>query len=182
MLKILLAIVVGLVGAVLLHLIIILSLPHFTGLDAYTRILARGDLNRFHLLAAQPDKAGLSVVDPFMHVAVCSFDVETIPLRLQARGSVPFWSLAIFDSASNEIFSMNDRTSVGGGLDVVIASPIQLTALRKALPEQLAQSILVEMPRPDGYAVVRTLAPRRSFDQAAQAFLQEASCQDFTVR
>ncbi len=36
------AIAVGLVGAALLHIVIILSLPSFTGRDAYTRVQAFG--------------------------------------------------------------------------------------------------------------------------------------------
>ena len=180
--KTLFAVLIGLVGAALLHVVIILALPHFTGRDAYTRILALGESNRFARLGNTPDPEGLANNDPFLKVAVCGFDVEALPVRLSARGAVPFWSLAIFDSASNEVFSMNDRTSVGGVLDVVLASPIQMTALRKALPEALAQAILVEMPRADGYAVIRTLAPQTSFAPAADNFLAEASCQQFTTR
>ncbi len=74
---------------------------------------------------------------------------------------------------------MSDRTSVGGLLDVLVASPIQLTALRKALPPSLSQSILVEMPRPEDYAVLRTMATQSSFDEAARGFLAEAGCDVF---
>lgn len=182
MLKLLFAVITGLIGAALLHLVIILALPHFTGRDAYTRILMRGDMNRFTALSDLPDDTGLFNGDPFIKVAVCSFDIETAPVRLMARGGVPFWSLAVYDSASNEVFSMNDRTSVGGDLDVVLASPVQLTGLRKALPEALAQSILVEMPRADGYAVLRTMVPQKSFDTGARNFLAEAGCDDFSGR
>ncbi|RVK07950.1 DUF1254 domain-containing protein, partial [Sinorhizobium meliloti] len=37
--SIIFAILVGLVGAALLHIVIILALPQFTGRDAYTRVL-----------------------------------------------------------------------------------------------------------------------------------------------
>ena len=40
------AIAIGLVGAALLHIVIILSLPSFTGRDAYTRVQAFGETNR----------------------------------------------------------------------------------------------------------------------------------------
>jgi uncharacterized membrane protein len=73
---------------------------------------------------------------------------------------------------------MNDRTSVGGALDVLAGSPIQLTELRKSLPPELQQTILVEIARPEGYAVLRTLAPQVSFDQAARNFLTEAGCDE----
>jgi uncharacterized membrane protein len=176
MLKILLSILVGLVGAALLHLVIILALPHFTGRDAFTRVLMEGDPDRFHPLEASLDAAGLGNTDPYIRTAVCPITMDQQPARLMASGNVPFWSLTIFDSASNEIFSMNDRTAVDGVLDVVVASPVQLAAIRKASPPELEQTILVETTQSEGYAILRTMAPQPSFEPAAGAFLAGASC------
>ncbi|MGL4199682.1 MAG: DUF1254 domain-containing protein, partial [Allorhizobium sp.] len=36
------ALLTGIFGAVLLHIIIILGVPHFTGRDAYTRVTSEG--------------------------------------------------------------------------------------------------------------------------------------------
>jgi uncharacterized membrane protein len=169
----------GLFGAALLHLIIILSLPHFSDRDGYTRIEDEGDEGRFYLLDDKDDDAGLSNDDPYMRTAVCAFDIEETPLRLTAVGNVPFWSLSVYDRASNEVYSMSDRTSIGGKLDVLIATPIQMTGLRKALPQSLQQSILVDMPRTEGYVVLRAMAPQQSFNQAARDFLSGAGCDAF---
>ncbi len=177
MLKILFTIITGLVGAALLHLVIVLALPYFTGRDAFTRILNYDESNRFYMLSATPDASGLANDDPYVRIAVCAFSIDEEPVRLQAQGAVPFWSLAVFDTASNEVFSMNDRTSVDGVMDVIVATPIQMTALRKSLPEALAKSILVEMPDSEGYTVLRTLAPQRSLEEAARTFLAGASCE-----
>jgi uncharacterized membrane protein len=132
------AILTGLVGAAALHIVIILSLPSFTGLDAYT--------------------------------------------RLTASGSVPFWSFVVYDSSSNEVFSMNDRSAAGGDLDAIIASPEQLAQIRKSDPDVISQSVLIAMPRPEGYVVLRALAPTPSHDEAAQAFLNEAECDTYEPR
>ncbi|GAA4182270.1 DUF1254 domain-containing protein [Shinella granuli] len=175
------AIAVGLVGAALLHIVIILSLPSFTGRDAYTRVQAFGETNRFFPLAGNSDSLAPINDDPSMKTAVCAFSVESGPIRLFAEGEVPFWSLAVYDSASNEVFSMNDRTSVSSALDTLIATPIQLIAIRKAVPAELEQSILVEMRGEEGYAVLRTFVPTQSREEAAIAFLAEASCEPFTA-
>jgi uncharacterized membrane protein len=180
MLRVLFALLAGLFGAALLHLVIILSLPHFTGKDAATRVAAEGDLDNFYLLGPTDDTAGLSNDDPYVRTAVCSFDIEDNPVRFTAKGNVPFWSIALYDEASNEVFSMNDRTSVGGALDILLGSPIQLTELRKSLPQELQKTILVETARQEGYAVLRTLAPQASFDAAAKNFLTEAGCEEFS--
>lgn len=177
MLKLVFAVFVGLVGAAVLHLIILLSTPHFSNRDAYTRSLAQGAPNLFHLLNENREKTSLSSGDPFMRVAVCTFDVAEKPTRLAAFGVVPFWSVSVFDSASNEIFSMNDRTSAGGEMDILVANQVQLAALRKAQPEGLSKSILVEAGQSKGYAVLRTMVPQPSFSEEATRFLSEAKCE-----
>ncbi|WP_242221412.1 DUF1254 domain-containing protein [Shinella zoogloeoides] len=175
------AIAIGLVGAALLHIVIILSLPSFTGRDAYTRVQAFGEANRFFPLASEGNTLAPVNDDPAMKTAVCTFSVENGPIRLFADGEVPFWSLAVYDEASNEVFSMNDRTSVSGALDTLIATPIQLIAIRKAVPAELEQSILVEMRGEEGYAVLRTFVPTQSRQEAASAFLADASCEPLTA-
>lgn len=194
MVKLLHAIITGLVGAALLHVIIILSLPHFVTASAYARVLAMGDEGRFYRipdpsLPAQPPvppsalKTGgkapippLVNPDPFVSASACAISVDGGPVRLFADGDVPFWSVVIFDKESNEVFSMNDRTSVSGALDILAGTKGQLPAIRKALPDDLAQSILVEMPAEGGYAVLRAISPRRSFKAGANDFLGSAEC------
>ncbi|MDO1581515.1 DUF1254 domain-containing protein [Rhizobium oryzicola] len=176
MLKLILAIITGLVGAALLHLVIILALPYFSDRDAYTKVVAQGEAYRFHVIGNRPDNKGLVKDDPFLDVAVCSFDLTERPVRLTTHNGVPFWSLATFDAASNETFSINDRTAAASGLDVIIANPIQATALRKTMPASLMQSILVETRQMQGYAVLRVMAPQASYKPAAAAFLKDATC------
>ncbi|SMF48677.1 Uncharacterized membrane protein [Xaviernesmea oryzae] len=182
-LQVLFAAVTGLIGAALLHLVIVLLLPDFSERDAYTRVLAEGESHRFYRLGEKPDRAGLSKNDPFVDTAVCAFDVSEGPLRLTApNGGVPFWSLAVYDQSSNEVFSINDRTSAGGVLDVVIATPVQLTSLRQAQPPALSQSILVETTQAEGYVVLRSLVPQPSFADIASQFLSQATCTPFEWR
>src|SRR6218665_3091728 len=124
LLQLLGAIATGLIGAALLHLIIVLLLPDFSQRDAYTRVLAEGETHRFYVLGEKPDAAGLSKDDPFVNVAVGAFDASTGPLRLTAANpGVPFWSLGIYDQSSNEVFSINDRTSAGGGGGLGVGAP-----------------------------------------------------------
>jgi uncharacterized membrane protein len=173
------ALLTGLFGAAVLHILIILALPSFTGLDAYTKLSAYDSEGRFVPFNARRDAIGFSNGDPYLRTAACLFSIEDAPVRLTASGDVPFWSFAIYDSASNEVFSMNDRSAAGGDLDTIIASPAQLAAIRKSDPDVISESVLIEMPRPDGYIVLRTLAPAQSFEQAAQDFLGGAECQPY---
>lgn len=176
--SVLFSVLVGLLGAAALHILIILAVPYFTGNDAYARIADLGEPMRFYPLSntAVPG-GGLINDDPDMRVAVCVLSVAEAPVRLYAPAGVPFWSIGLFDRSANEVFSMNDRTAVAGALDVVVATPIQLNAIRKALPAALSQSILVEMPDVDGYAVLHTFVPTATMDEGARAFLANAGCE-----
>ena len=180
--QLLLAIMTGLIGAALLHIVIVLSVPSFTGKDAYTRVVAEGAANDFHTLDSERDAAGLLSVDPLIRTAVCHFDLKQNALRLLAPGHTQFWSVAVFDRASNEVFSMNDRTSVDGMLDLVVASPQQVVRIRKAADPELSASIIVGMEGEKGYAVLRTLAPQPSLEPGALEFLQSAGCVALAVR
>lgn len=176
MLKLLFAFLVGLIGAVFLHIVIILALPHFTGKDAYTRVTREGPPNRFYGLGSQVDKAGLVGTDPFLKLAVCAFDVGSDPVRITASGAVSFWSIGIFDRNANETYSMNDITAVDGKVDIIAASPAQLARLRTQQSDALIQTIFVEMPTDEGYAVLRAMVPQDSLKPDADAFLKSARC------
>ena len=171
------ALATGLAGAAVLHILIILAVPHFTGRDAFTRIEGYEEAGRFFPLTDRPNSLGLSNGDPFLRLAVCAFSVEDRPVHLLAAGALPFWSYSVFDSSSNEIYSMNDRTALRGNLDTIIASPAQLTVLRKDNPDIVAQSVLVEMPAIEGYVVLRALATDAGTLARAEAFLGSASCE-----
>lgn len=173
------SILIGLAGAAVLHIVIILAVPAFTGLDAYTRLQSYEAPNRFVIFASTPDDNGFSDGDPYLRVAACTFDISDRPVHLMASGSVPFWSFAVYDSSSNEVFSMNDRSAAGGDLDAIIASPQQLAGIRKTNPDVISESVLIEMPRPEGYIVLRALAPSDSFEQGAKDFLGDAICEAY---
>lgn len=180
MARLLHAVVTGLIGAALLHLVIVLALPSFSGRDAWSRAVETGPPGIFRLLA-KGEKAGpLSPEDPFVHTAVCAFDLAGGPRAVTAAGNPEFWSFAVFDRASNEVFSISDRSVEAGRLDAVIATPSQAARLRKADPAAAEKSILVEMRESEGYLVLRSLAPHASTEPEALGFLKSARCDALT--
>ncbi len=174
--SILFAISAGLIGAVLLHIIVILAAPSFSGVDAFSRVLDEGTLNEFHALSDSPDEAGLAINIPFLKEAVCAFDINDGPAAIFAEGRAPFWSAAIYDEASNEVFSMNDRTAVGSALDLIVGSAGQLALIRRAAAQSTAQSFLIELPTTQGYVVLRALYPEESMEADADALIASATC------
>jgi uncharacterized membrane protein len=176
-----LAIAIGLVGAALIHIVTILELPRWTGADAWTRVAALGDTNRFFTLANEPNITGLYNDDPHIRTAVCRFDISKGPVRVLASGDVPLWTVAAYDTASNETYSMNDRSSIGVNVDIVFVTPAQMLQLRRVMPEALERSVLVELSDPQGFVALRAIAPTPSHEPKARAFLTDAVCAGFKI-
>lgn len=195
--SLILAVITGLIGAIALHIVVILAIPFFATNDAWSRLADLPANDRFvraDNLAEAPrqrdgeeDDAiqapdGLAFGAPFVKTAVCRYDVSASPAHLTATGLTPFWSLAVFDRHSNELFSMNDRTASGPDPDITLASRTQMIRLREAVPGELAQSILVELPATEGYVLLRTVMPDASWDAETDAFLASAACRTTPAR
>lgn len=177
--KLAFAVLTGTVGALLLHVLIVFGLPYFAVNDAWSKVRDLPLDGRFVTPRSflPPESEELAMLErSFTRTVVCRFDIAQNAVRLTASGHVPFWSLAVFDSRSNELFSMNDRTAEGNRLDVTLATPLDMIALREEVPPTLAETVLVETPKPDGYVLLRTVIPDDTWTGAADAFLSSASC------
>lgn len=174
--NLLVSIAAGLVGAVILHIVIILSIPQFSTDDAWSKVTGLGEPGQFYPLANEPNAAGLYNRGPYLRSAICIFNAADAPVRITADGALPFWSLAVYDRRSNELYSMNDRSAVERQVDVTLATPLQMIALRRRSPDEIGQSILVEVPKPDGFIVLRTIAEDQTFEAIARDFLAGARC------
>lgn len=177
MLKLIHAIVVGLIGAAILHVVIIMALPAFSERNAYARIVAEGPVGVFRPVSHDPAAQGaLAPHNPFVDQVACAYDLENGPVIIDATGNADFWSFAVFDSTSSEVFSISDRSAEAGKLNAVLALPAQAAQLRKSFPERMARTILIEVAVETGYAVLRTVTPHESMRQQSLDFLKSARC------
>lgn len=179
--SLLLAILIGLVGAALIHIIIVLEMPRRTGTDAWSRVQSLGVEHRFFPLANVPNDTGLYNEDPHIRTAVCRFDISERPVRILTSGDVPLWTVVAYDTASDETYSMNDRSSIGVNVDIVFVTPSQMLRLRRVMPQALERAVLVELSDPEGFVALRAIAPAPSQEPAARAFVTGASCAPFSI-
>ena len=179
--SLLLSVSIGLVGAALLHIVIVLALPGWAGRDAFTRVAALGETGQFYALANEANPTGLANEDPHIRTAVCRFDVSERPVRILTSGDVPLWTVVAYDSASNETYSMNDRSSIGVNVDIVFVTRPQMLQLRRVMPQALERAVLVELGDPEGFVALRAIAPAPSQEPAARDFVSGASCAPFDI-
>ena len=178
MFRIAYAIILGLVGAAAIHIGIILLIPVFSDQNAWARVTSYGAPWRFHPVIEKetPDRSGLAV-DPLFDAVACHFTLEEAPARITSAGDVPFWSLSIYNRRGENIYSFNDRTAINEELDLVVADPVQMIELKKTAPPELANSVMIEADMDEGFVVVRSFVPDRSFQAIVEDFLRGATCE-----
>lgn len=176
MLRLLLAILTGLVGAALLHIFIILVLPLYTGTDIWSKTTSLDADFEFYLLPDKIAGADLYNDDPNVQLAICTFDIENGPLQIFAERPANLWTFSIFGKDGSEIYSMSRRSSIDGQVNILVLTPTQLLVLKSQEPDLVAKTVSVEMPDIEGFAVLRYITPSHSELSEARAFLTGAQC------
>lgn len=171
------ALLLGVVGAGIVHIAILLLLPLFSERDAWSRLATAADL---YIMTAADGSDGktptVEAPDPFFRASACRFDLQDGPVRLKADGSVPFWSASIYDRGGQNVYNFNDRSATDGVLDFVIVTPAQMIDMRKDLPAELESSVFVEADVDEGIVVVRAFAPDDSWGRTIATYLGSIAC------
>lgn len=175
--KLLYALAAALVGAGLVHIVIVLAVPAFSDRDAWSGISGLGAPYEFTEIATGlPARTPIHLSDPLFRTATCHFDLSEGPVHVTAGGNVPFWSVSIFSGSGVNIFSNNDRTSPANDLDILVINPVDALEFRKNLPAGFERSITVEADIDAGFAVLRVFQPDESWRTIVAGFLQGAAC------
>ncbi|MGB6119664.1 MAG: DUF1254 domain-containing protein [Mesorhizobium sp.] len=178
MLRLLYAIIVGLVGAGVVHIAILLLLPSYAERDAWTLISEAGP--EYALVQVNRSQQAASVLvdaDPLFEVGACRFDLSQGAVRLSSPERVPFWSISLFDRRGLNIYSLNDRTASDGVLDIIIATPVQLIEMRNSATDAFAGSVIVEADATETIAIIRSFVPDKSWGPIVQANLAATRCE-----
>lgn len=172
------AVALGILGAGLVHIAVLLLVPVYSSHNAWSRLAAYGPEDEFHLVSRVDAAEGETrQLDPLFEMAACRFDLDDGPMRITASGEVPFWSLSVYSRVGENVYSFNDRTAIDGKLDMVLAQPLQHIELEKAPPKAIAQSVVAETDIREGFIVVRSFVPDDTWRAIVTEFLKGAHCE-----
>ncbi|CDX46318.1 conserved hypothetical protein [Mesorhizobium plurifarium] len=176
--KLLHAMILGLLGAGIVHIVVLFLVPEFSERDAWSRLAMASDLYKMTRLDAEAGGAPVvKSVDPLFYAAACRFDLTDGLVRIRAPGDVPFWSASVYDRNGHNIYSFNDHNANGEKLDAVVLTPAQMIDVRRDLPEDLQGAIFVEAPIEEGIFVVRAFVPDESWKPIVSRFLEQSACE-----
>ena len=159
-----LALVIGLVGGGVVHLVSVLGVPRFAPRNGFVVAAELGGEGRF---------AALPEADPFLRSAVCRFSTER-PVRAFAAGDVPHWSASVITREGVNVYSLNDRVALDGALDLVVLRSADLPRWREVLSEDVE---LVPVASEGAVVVVRSFAADPTRAAELERFFAGASCE-----
>lgn len=172
------ALLLGVLGAGIVHVAILFLLPVYTERDAWTQLSRLGEPYEAMRLDETSGAAEVPTVgNPFFEAAICRFDLEEQPLHVHAEGRSAFWSMSVYDGTGQNVFSLNDGTATDGRLDFVVLTPAQMPVLRNALPAEFERSIFVETDTGEGIVLVRVFVPDESWRTQVVSYLDSMSCE-----
>ncbi len=172
MTKLVYALIAGIVGAVIVHICVVLLVPQFNELNTWKRLIA--DDNKYKFAALDPNNPIVESGDPLFHLKACRFDLDDGPVHIKAEGSAPFWSMSVYDRNGTNFYSLNNHTMPNGKLDLVIGNPGQIMELKQSTPDSVENSVLVGENLSEGFVILRSLKSKMASD--SDNFLNHTHC------
>lgn len=148
----------GLLGAILVHIAVVLAFPAVGGRDLWSALEEFGPPSQFAVLPrSAPGEETIAYLDPAMFHSVCRVDLAAGAYRVTADIGASYWSLGVLDRRGRSLYGLNSGSAGGPALDLLLISSTQLESLRQDPPAILDEVIVVEL---DAGAVIVVL---RSF-------------------
>lgn len=170
------ALVLGCIGAGIIHIIVLLLVPVYSQRDAWAVLSEQANLHRTVRLDPPDALPLIGSLDPLFDAVACRFDLHEGVLQLRGDGGVPYWSISIHDRAGLNIFSANDSSSPAGNLNFVVATPAQMISLRNSLPQELDGAVFVEAEINEGIALIRAFVPDPGWAPYISTWLRNIGC------
>jgi len=163
--------------AAIVHILVVLTIPQNATHSAYSNAARFGPDRAFNLLPdVVPGAEPLPGLDPAMKHALCRYQLDDGPVLFTASIPVPFWSMGLFNTRGDTIYSVNNRTAGSETLSMLVLTTEQLSILRENPPENLDDLIVIETENTEGFALLRAFVPHPSEAGQIGRALHAASC------
>jgi len=186
--KLLLAILVGLVGAGIVHIAIVFAIPGQADNDAWSRLSRLGPMFqtvRIGFEEPEADRhtsspAGFVFVDPSFIDVACRFSLKDGPARLFSDEKTRFWTASIYARNGDNLYSISERVALDGRLDLLVGTSEQLDLARIEGSSSEIPTVPVAMTGEEGYLTVRVLVPSESERPFVDRFARSVTCRPAT--
>ena len=124
--------------AATLHLLIVWLIPRAITAVFLRRTAAQAGYNQV-ILPPLPTEKSRDVVKPSPDLlyAVCIFDISAGPVRISARPSPGYWSMALYARNSDNFFHLNDLEVKGGRVELILSDASRAAELKARYPDAI---------------------------------------------
>jgi uncharacterized membrane protein len=173
----------GLLLGILIHLVVILTLPMLAQNGVASRVASiLPDANKAVLLGdIHEGDANPLRLDPDLTYALCRLSLKEGPGEVVATLPTSFWSGAVFDSDGTVIYSTTNRDGIGQSLDMGIFDPGQTRLLAEQKIDINAGLLIVEAKSDDVFVLVRLAPPQAAVRARYQADLSRLNCRNIKI-
>ena len=177
MIRLLFAIVGGILLGGVVHLVSVLALPRIATQDAYSRLTTVTKLNTVTPLPPiEPNNALLPFMDPAFALAVCRYDLTSGPIKLAVPVSQSYTSVSFYTRSDVAYYAINDRSAGRRVIELDLMTEAQHAGLPEDEDVTAADRLIIDAPSTDGLIVLKALAPEPGLMAQAQASLAAANC------
>jgi uncharacterized membrane protein len=177
MIRLLFAIVGGILLGGVVHLVSVLALPRIATQDAYSRLTPISKLNAVTPLPlTEPSNALLPFMDPAFALGVCRYDLSTGPIKLAVPVSQSYTSVSFYTRSDVAYYAINDRSAGRRVIELDLMTETQHAALPEDEDVTAADRLIIDSPTETGLIVLKALAAEPGLMAQAQASLAASSC------
>lgn len=178
MTKIIRILLTGFVGAIIVHIVQTFMMPHVAVNNAWARLAAKSITSGFSLINAKSELGKTMLVnDPNFVTGACMFSLNDGPIVIEGPEAPSFWSLSIYNSKGENIYSLNDRLTGTGKLNILIANPVQIIELQNETADGVLDVTVAEADIDEGFVLLRALLETDSMVEQAEKFVVNSICQ-----
>ena len=177
MIRLLFAIIAGVLLGGVVHLVSVLALPRIASQDAYSRLTPMTKENTVtQLPLADPNNSPMPFMDPAFAVAICRYDLSGGPIKLTVPVSQAYTSVSFYTRNEVAYYAINDRSAGKKVIELDLMTEAQHNALPEDEEITAADRLIIDSPSATGLILLKALAPEPGLMPQAQASLAASSC------
>ncbi|WP_438274841.1 DUF1254 domain-containing protein [Nitrobacter sp.] len=177
MIRVLLAVVGGILLGGVVHLVSVLALPRIASQDAYSRLMAMTKVNAVTPLPpADPGVSPMPFMDPAFAVAVCRYDLSGGSIKLTVPVSQAYTSVSFYTRSDVAYYAINDRSAGRKVIELNLMTEAQHAELPEEEDVTAADRLIIDSPSTTGLIVLKALAPEPGMMEQVKASLAAATC------
>ena len=167
----------GLGLGMIIHLIVILSLPSLATENIWTRITAMDSFEKIVVLedivSHEPNPLRL---DPELIYGVCRLDLSKGIGVINAHLPDAFWSVSVFDSLGQAVYGTTNRSGISQILQLGIFNKAQIRLLATQQLDIEEGLLIVEAQSDDLFVIVRLSPPHQAMRERYKNRLHDVVC------